>query len=275
MRGPILALLAKSPAHGYEVRQRLVEALGPPGQALNPGQVYVTLSRLDRAGLVRVGQVSQQRHPDKKMYELTAAGSERVAEWLADVSWSKVTPTDFHLKLVAAAATGLADPVALVDAQRHELLRQLSEVQALTFAGSSCASSAGSNASLSPTEPAVPAGPTVTRSDERGRGRGGCRPGADEDLCGQWCARAGGRRCRSRGRGRRDRVGDGTERLRQVHTPAPAGRAGTPGSRRDRARRPPGRRPVGDGVGGAAPPHDRLRVPGLQPGRRADRGRER
>jgi DNA-binding PadR family transcriptional regulator len=134
MRDPILALLAKSPAHGYEVRQRLVEALGPPGQALNPGQVYVTLSRLERAGLVRVGQVSQQRHPDKKMYELTAAGSERVAEWLADVSWSKVTPTDFHLKLVAAAATGLADPVALVDAQRHELLRQLSEVQALTLA---------------------------------------------------------------------------------------------------------------------------------------------
>ena len=134
MRDPILALLAKSPAHGYEVRQRLVEALGPPGQALNPGQVYVTLSRLERAGLVRVGQVSQQRHPAKKMYELTAAGSERVAEWLADVSWSKVTPTDFHLKLVAAAATGLADPVALVDAQRHELLRQLSEVQALTLA---------------------------------------------------------------------------------------------------------------------------------------------
>jgi len=57
-----------------------------------------------------------------------------VAEWLADVSWSKMTPTDFHLKLVAAAATGLADPVALVDAQRHELLRRLSEVQALTLA---------------------------------------------------------------------------------------------------------------------------------------------
>src|SRR5262249_4694160 len=134
MKDPILALLSKSPAHGYEVRQRLVEALGPPGQALNPGQVYVTLSRLERAGLVRVEQVSQQRHPAKKLYELTAAGSELVAEWLAGVSWSKMTPTDFHLKLGAAAAPGRGDPVALVDAQRHELLRQLSEVQALTLA---------------------------------------------------------------------------------------------------------------------------------------------
>jgi hypothetical protein len=68
------------------------------------------------------------------VYELTAAGRERVAEWLADVSWSKVTLTDFHLKLVAAAATGLADPVALIDAQRSELLRQLREVQQLSLA---------------------------------------------------------------------------------------------------------------------------------------------
>ncbi|MGH2395347.1 MAG: PadR family transcriptional regulator, partial [Candidatus Limnocylindria bacterium] len=54
MRDPILALLAKEPAHGYEVRQRLVQALGPPGQGLNPGQVYVTLGRLEKAGLVAV-----------------------------------------------------------------------------------------------------------------------------------------------------------------------------------------------------------------------------
>src|SRR5262245_62298215 len=134
MRDPILAFLAKEPAHGYEVRQRLVEALGPAGQALNPGQVYVTLSRLEKVGLVEVEQVGQQGHPDKKVYELTAAGRERVAEWLADVTWSKVAPTDFHLKLVAAAATGMADPVALVDAQRHELLRQLADVQQMALA---------------------------------------------------------------------------------------------------------------------------------------------
>jgi DNA-binding PadR family transcriptional regulator len=134
MRDPILALLAKEPAHGYEVRQRLVQALGPPGQGLNPGQVYVTLGRLEKAGLVAAEQVGQSSHPDRKVYDLTAAGRERVAEWLGDLSWPKVTPTDFHLKLVAAAAAGLADPVALIDAQRHELLRQLREVQEVTLA---------------------------------------------------------------------------------------------------------------------------------------------
>src|SRR5262249_54477825 len=124
MQDAILALLAKEPAHGYQLRQRLVGALGPLGQALNAGQVYVTLSRLERAGLVKAEPGDQQGQRNKRVYELTAAGRERVTEWLADVSWSKVTLTDFHLKLVAAAATGLADPVALVDAHRSELLRQ-------------------------------------------------------------------------------------------------------------------------------------------------------
>ncbi|MET0477026.1 MAG: PadR family transcriptional regulator, partial [Actinomycetota bacterium] len=105
MRDVIMSLLAKEPAHGYELRQRLVKALGPAGGALNPGQVYVTLSRLERAGLVEAMEVAQPSHPDKKVYELTAAGRERVQWWLADVTWSKVAPVEFHLKLVVAAAT--------------------------------------------------------------------------------------------------------------------------------------------------------------------------
>jgi DNA-binding PadR family transcriptional regulator len=134
MQDAILALLAKEPAHGYELRQRLVEALGPPGQALNAGQVYVTLSRLEGVGLVKAEHEGGPRQRNKRVYELTATGRERVAEWLADVSWPKVIPTDFHLKLFAAAATGLADPVALIDTQRNELLRQLREIQQLALA---------------------------------------------------------------------------------------------------------------------------------------------
>lgn len=131
MREAMLALLAKEPAHGYELRQRLARALGPIGEVLNPGQVYITLSRLERAGLVRSDQVAQSAAPDKKVYEVTPRGREQVATWLLDVSWPKVAPAEFHLKLVAAAATGLADPIALIDAQRRDLLRRLRDVQRL------------------------------------------------------------------------------------------------------------------------------------------------
>ena len=48
----VLALLAKEPSHGYELRARLRQALGAAGDGLNAGQIYVTLTRLEKAGLV-------------------------------------------------------------------------------------------------------------------------------------------------------------------------------------------------------------------------------
>jgi DNA-binding PadR family transcriptional regulator len=128
----LLALLAKEPSHGYELRARLQEALGPLRDALNAGQVYVTLTRLEKAEMVTAEHVGQVDRPDRKVYALTAAGQERVREWLADVSWAR--PTEFHLKLVAAAAAGLADPVEIVEAQRRELLRRLADAQRAALA---------------------------------------------------------------------------------------------------------------------------------------------
>ena len=129
MREALLALLCKEPSHGYELHQRLSAALGDVQAELNPGQVYVALSRLERGGLVAVRDVPQGSRPDKKVYEVTATGREMVQRWLAELAWRKPAPVEFHLKLVAAAATRLADPVALIDAQRRELLRRLAEMQ--------------------------------------------------------------------------------------------------------------------------------------------------
>jgi DNA-binding PadR family transcriptional regulator len=125
----LLALLAKAASHGYQLRARLQLALGPLAEALNEGQVYVTLNRLEKAGLVTSEQVGQSERPNRKVYELTAAGRARVMEWLEDTSWPKPAPAEFHLKLVAAAAAGLGDPVRLVDMQRHALLAELAGVQ--------------------------------------------------------------------------------------------------------------------------------------------------
>jgi hypothetical protein len=57
-----------------------------------------------------------------------------VAEWLAEVSWPKPDLAEFHLKLIAAAAAGLADPLVIVDAQRRELLRRLRDAQRAALA---------------------------------------------------------------------------------------------------------------------------------------------
>jgi DNA-binding PadR family transcriptional regulator len=129
----VLAMLAKEPSSGSRLRARLNDALGPLGDAVNDGQIYVTLSRLESAGLIARQQASAPE-AGRKVYELTAAGQERVAEWLAEVSWPKPDLAEFHLKLIAAAQAGLADPIGIVDAQRRELLRRLRDVERAAMA---------------------------------------------------------------------------------------------------------------------------------------------
>ena len=131
----VLALLAKEPSHGYQLRARLRQALGPLGDAMNDGQVYVTLTRLEKAGeIVSEREAGMPDRPDRKTYALTAHGQQRVADWLAEVSWPKPDLAEFHLKLLAAAAARLADPIAIIDAQRRELLRRLRDAQRAAMA---------------------------------------------------------------------------------------------------------------------------------------------
>jgi DNA-binding PadR family transcriptional regulator len=131
----VLAMLAKEPAHGYQLRARLQQALGPAGDAMNPGQIYVALARLEKADLV-TGERSAglPDRPDRKVYALTADGQQRVTAWIADVSWPGPGLAEFHLKLIAAAAARLADPLAIIDAQRRELLRRLRDAQRAAMA---------------------------------------------------------------------------------------------------------------------------------------------
>lgn len=123
----VLAMLAKEPSQGFQLRSRLNEALGWLGEGINAGQIYVTLSRLEKAGFVELEDAT--RSVDRKVYSLTADGQERVSQWLTEVSWPKPDLAEFHLKLVAAAAAGLADPIGIIDGQRRELLRRLRDAQ--------------------------------------------------------------------------------------------------------------------------------------------------
>jgi DNA-binding PadR family transcriptional regulator len=130
----VLAMLAKEPSHGYQLRTRLRDALGPLGGEMNAGQIYVTLTRLDKAGLLSIEREDGGDRSDRKVYALTAHGQQRVAEWIAEVGWPKPDLAEFHLKLIAAAAAGLADPITIVDTQRRELLRRLRDAQRAAMA---------------------------------------------------------------------------------------------------------------------------------------------
>ncbi|MQY13855.1 hypothetical protein SRB5_40110 [Streptomyces sp. RB5] len=135
MQDVVLALLVKAPSHGYDLRGRLAAALGPLGDELNPGQVYVTLGRLEKAGLVvQVREDVPVRGPRRRVYGVTEAGLARVGGWLGESAGPRADVAEFHLKLIAAAESGLADPVALVDDRRRELMGALAETQRAVLA---------------------------------------------------------------------------------------------------------------------------------------------
>ncbi len=122
MRSVLLALLAKEPAHGYELRQALERTFGSAYPSPNIGQIYVTLGRLEKDGLVRVDDVAQTNRPNKRVYELTAIGREALAAWVEEPSDGPRVRSEFFLKLAIAPLSGAADRVTLINRQRRHLL---------------------------------------------------------------------------------------------------------------------------------------------------------
>lgn len=77
LRPCLLLLLHESPAHGYELRVRL----RPLGFSRDdPGRLYRALRSLEAAKLVRSAWQTSSGGPDRRTYELTRAGEERLLE---------------------------------------------------------------------------------------------------------------------------------------------------------------------------------------------------
>ena len=79
VRQSLLAILDQGPCYGYQLRAEFDRRTGSTWP-LNVGQIYNTLDRLERDGLVAKGETDEQGHV---YYEITDAGSAEVAAWLA------------------------------------------------------------------------------------------------------------------------------------------------------------------------------------------------
>jgi DNA-binding PadR family transcriptional regulator len=79
VRHGLLALLSHGPTHGYQLKQSFEERTGALWP-LNIGQVYTTLARLEREGLVtKLDEDERDRTP----YELTEGGRTELDRWIA------------------------------------------------------------------------------------------------------------------------------------------------------------------------------------------------
>lgn len=98
---PILALLAKTPMHGYEIRQRLAPMAGFVGAA-SYGSVYPMLKQLQGRAHLAATRKETARGPERVAYRVTAAGRRRLAELFAD----ETTPLALKLLFFDRAVKG-------------------------------------------------------------------------------------------------------------------------------------------------------------------------
>ncbi|MFF4399676.1 PadR family transcriptional regulator [Streptomyces sp. NPDC001480] len=122
----VLALLTEGPNHGYELKARFEEAIGPQWGGLNIGHLYQILDRLVRDGYVTRSHVAQSDRPDKTRYTLTPAGQEELREW-ATTAWVRTGGfrDELFLKLLGASALGPEALDTLVAAQRQKYVSEL------------------------------------------------------------------------------------------------------------------------------------------------------
>ncbi|MEU5877963.1 PadR family transcriptional regulator [Spirillospora sp. NPDC047279] len=132
IRHGILALLAQGPRYGYQLRAEFESSTGSTWP-LNIGQVYSTLSRLERDELVtRVGADDEGRF----VYRITPAGEDDVRSWFATPVARADRPRDeLAIKLAMAVTTPGIDVRQVVQAQRTATLRSLQDLTRLKADG--------------------------------------------------------------------------------------------------------------------------------------------
>ncbi len=134
IRNGLLALLGSGPAYGFQLKKEFEEATGD-FWPLNVGQVYTTLGRLVRDGLV-VEDASDAEGPDEgagdastRRYRLSEEGREAVDDWLTAPRRSTSMERDeLTIKVAVAVATGAGDVSELLQAQRSETTSALQQL---------------------------------------------------------------------------------------------------------------------------------------------------
>lgn len=135
----ILGILKEAPRHGYELKSIFDERIGNFWN-LNYGQIYTTLDRLDKEGLVSGTEEEQNSRPDKKVYDISPKGVQELERWLQEPATKpRALRDELFIKLVFMSRENPELAFQLLERQTQiymEQMRELTETKyRLTKAG--------------------------------------------------------------------------------------------------------------------------------------------
>ena len=128
VRHALLALLSEGPKYGLQLREEF-EANTGQVWPLNVGQVYTTLQRLERDGLVAaIGDGGSLEPGPQKGYRITDSGSAELAHWLRVPPDLSVPPRDdLVMKVLIAVRVPGIDVREVIQAHRRYLIQLMQE----------------------------------------------------------------------------------------------------------------------------------------------------
>jgi len=126
VRNALLGLLEQRPRHGYELHDAFEAVVGgEENWDVKPAQVYATLARLEKSGLIAEEALAQDGGPEKRINAVTPAGREALRRWLFEPVKTEHQRDEFFLKLMLSVATGQADPYRVIYVQRASLYQEM------------------------------------------------------------------------------------------------------------------------------------------------------
>jgi DNA-binding PadR family transcriptional regulator len=135
----LLALLEQEPMYGYQLRAEFEERTGGTWP-LNVGQVYTTLTRLERDGLVEGAGADDEGHV---IYRVTPAGRDEVSAWFTTPVPRTQPPRDeLAIKLALAVTVPGVDVGAMIQRQRTATIAALQDYTRLKRSGTAASPSA-------------------------------------------------------------------------------------------------------------------------------------
>lgn len=127
----LLGLLEESSRHGYELKQVYDKRFGWD-RPLKFGQVYSTLGRLERYGMVTVEGVEPGDGPNRKVYAITEDGVTDLERWLGEPEEPEAGLSQTLFAKVVLALLSGRDAEGFLSAQRAahlEEMRHLTEAK--------------------------------------------------------------------------------------------------------------------------------------------------
>jgi DNA-binding PadR family transcriptional regulator len=134
VRHALLALLSEGPKYGLQLRLEF-EARTGEVWPLNVGQVYTTLQRLERDGLVQAAD-ADERGP-QRAYRITPEGRDELHAWLRTPPEDSQPPRDeLLIKVLVAVHVAGVEVHDVIQTNRRHLIEQMQRYTAVKAAAS-------------------------------------------------------------------------------------------------------------------------------------------